>query len=76
MRVFPGQSFTNALLRQPNAISYQIWDDGHVDDMLDHQSIGHGNREMQLVTPESLAAQHESWKEALSPLPRLYYSKR
>jgi succinate dehydrogenase/fumarate reductase flavoprotein subunit len=63
----PGQSFTNALLRQPNAISYQIWDDGHVDDMLYHQSIGHGNREMQLVTPESLVAQHESWKEALAP---------
>jgi succinate dehydrogenase/fumarate reductase flavoprotein subunit len=63
----PGQSFTNALLRQPNAMSYQIWDDGHVDDMLYHQSIGHGNREMQLVTPESLAAQHESWKEALAP---------
>jgi hypothetical protein len=63
----PGQSFTNALLRQPNAVSYQIWDDGNVDAMLYNQSIGHGNREMQLVTPESLAAQHDTWKTALEP---------
>lgn len=63
----PGQSFTNALLRQPLAISYQIWDDGNVDEMLLNQSIGHGNKEMQLVTPESLAADHARWQEALAP---------
>jgi hypothetical protein len=63
----PGQSFTNALLRQPNAISYQVWDDGHMDEMLLNQSIGHGNREMQLQTPETLAADHERLKGALDP---------
>ena len=63
----PGQSFTNALLRQPNAISYQVWDDGHMDEMLANQSIGHGNKEMQLQTPETLAAEHERLKGALDP---------
>jgi hypothetical protein len=70
----PGQSFTNALLRQPNAVSYQIWDDGNSEEMLLNQSIGHGNTEMQLTTPESRAAQREGWKAALAPDAMAMYS--
>lgn len=62
----PGQSFTNGLLRQPNKISYQIWDSGHTIASLSHQNIGHGNREMQLQTPETLAAMQEGWNASLA----------
>jgi fumarate reductase flavoprotein subunit len=38
----PGQAFTNQVLRQPAATSWQIWD-SNWEDMLLNQSIGHGN---------------------------------
>jgi fumarate reductase flavoprotein subunit len=62
----PGQPFTNQVIRQPNATSWQIFD-ANWQEMIKHQSIGHGNLELPLLDAAALKKMDDSFKANLDP---------
>ncbi len=63
----PGQSFTNQVIRQPGGISWQIWEEATMRDMLAHQSIGHGNKEYCLLDDETMDKMIADLRKELDP---------
>lgn len=64
----PGQSYTNQIIRQPGAFGWQIWD-SNWEDMVMHQSIGHGNIDVALLDEEALQGYRDRFAAALNPDP-------
>jgi succinate dehydrogenase/fumarate reductase flavoprotein subunit len=62
----PGQPFTNQVIRQPNATSWQIFD-ANWQEMIKHQSIGHGNLELPLLDAAALKKMDDGFRANLDP---------
>jgi succinate dehydrogenase/fumarate reductase flavoprotein subunit len=60
----PGQPFTNQVIRQPNATSWQIFD-ANWQEMIKHQSIGHGNLELPLLDEAALKKMDDGFRANL-----------
>jgi len=60
----PGQSFTNQIIRQPQATGVMFWD-ANWEEMIKNQSIGHGNLDVALLDEASLQKMRESFAAVL-----------
>jgi len=62
----PGQPFTNQVIRQPKALSWQIFD-ANWQEMIKHQSIGPGTLELPLLDEAALKKMDEGFRANLDP---------
>ncbi len=61
----PGQSYTNQIIRQPGAFGVQFWD-ANWEEMIMHQSIGHGNLDVALLDEAALQTMRDRFAAALA----------